>query len=164
MRFTVQRFPIVPVSICHTWLGQKENEVEQQRGRGEIWPYSHKVELTFLLLDNSCSSLFSVFNRVFEVQMARKDGRYWAPPPPMHLQLMVHSYSVEAWPIHLHSYTFRYANISTVDDSLLKQKQANQQYRRKSARTHFQHSFTWLSKWVDSQCMYVQDWHTPISA
>lgn len=45
----------------------------------------------------------------------------------VHLQLTVHSYSTEAWPTrtHLHSSTFRCANISSEERSLGKQIWAN---------------------------------------
>lgn len=135
MRFSAQRFPIMSASICHTWLEQKEKEGRRQQRK---WERGGSYDLTLTKLKYQLTWSFLIPALLFSFffpslcipgawgcrWQSRKEGIEFHL---IHLQLMVHSYSVEAWPIHthLHCYTFRYANISSAEDSLFKQMQAN---------------------------------------
>lgn len=122
MRFSVQRFPIMSASICHTWLWMI---VEQQNGRGHMTSLKQSWTNKSLTFGTSSAPLFFFFfpENLPGASRCRRQGRTEGIMFPLvHLQLMVHSYSVEAWPIraHLNSYTIRYANVSSAEGSPLR--------------------------------------------
>lgn len=146
MRSSVQRFPIMSASICHTLLGHGEikgRRAKKKSKDGGLTSLLQSGASDALLLAHPCLFFLFFSPLSYSLYPSGSSRRRWQGGTEgiefslIHLELLLHSYSAEARPIHahLHSCTSKCASISNAKKPLSERRRKKTSWEKTSRST-----------------------------